>query len=148
MCFRVRLSKHPSTRLSVCPSVSHTRVEFLRNPIPLWSITAKNTESSTGPLARPFARTAHSFACSGLLAHFTHSLAHGTVNDWMPIYSVFFFLFWPTVRCYYCRNGPHSISIFSYHRPRPFFMGFSALLSLAVFCLLFVFYCLLFVIYC
>ena len=35
---------------------------------PLWSGTNKNRDVSTGPLARPFARTAHSFACSGLLA--------------------------------------------------------------------------------
>ena len=39
----------------------------------LWSITAKNTDCSTGPLARPFAR--------------------GTVNDWMAILSVFFSIF-------------------------------------------------------
>ena len=69
----------------------------------LWSETNKNRDVSTGPLVRPFARTAHSFACSGLLAslapsaaltrslaHFAHSLARGTVNDWMPILSVFF----------------------------------------------------------
>ena len=30
----------------------------------LWSIIAKNTDCSTGPLARPFAHTAHSFARS------------------------------------------------------------------------------------
>ena len=34
----------------------------------LRSGTNKNRDVSTGPLARPFARTAHSFACSGLLA--------------------------------------------------------------------------------
>ena len=52
---------------------------------------------------RSFARTAHSFACSALLASlacsaactrllscFTNSLACGTVNDWMAILSVFF----------------------------------------------------------
>ena len=39
----------------------------------LWSITAKNTDCSTGPLARPFAR--------------------GKVNDWMAILSVFFSIF-------------------------------------------------------
>ena len=55
---------------------------------------------------RSFARTAHSFACSGLLAllarsaaltrslaHFAHSLARGTVNDCMAILSVFFPVF-------------------------------------------------------
>ena len=52
---------------------------------------------------RLFARTAHSFACSGLLTllapsaaltrsltHSANSLAHGTVIDSMAIYSVFF----------------------------------------------------------
>ena len=50
----------------------------------LWSRTNKNRDVSTVPLARPFARTAHPFACSGRLAsltHFAHSLARGTVND-------------------------------------------------------------------
>ena len=58
---------------------------------------------------RSFARTAHSLACSGLLAllallapsaaltrslaHFAHSLARGTVNDWMAILSAFFSIF-------------------------------------------------------
>ena len=46
----------------------------------LWSITAKNTDCSTGPLARPFARS---------LA----PLTRGTVNDWMAILSVFFSIF-------------------------------------------------------
>ena len=41
----------------------------------LWSGTAKNQDVSTGPLARPFARTAHSFACSGLLASLAPSAA-------------------------------------------------------------------------
>ena len=53
-----------------------------------------------------FARTTHSFACFKLLAslapsaaltrslaHFAHSLARGTVNDWMAILSVFFPIF-------------------------------------------------------
>ena len=77
---------------------------------PLWSITAKNKDCSTGPLACPFA---HSLApltrllapdCSlrsrpplrslvPSLAHFAHSLARGTVNDWMAILSVFFSIF-------------------------------------------------------
>ena len=72
--------------------------------------TAKNWDISTGPLARPFA---HSLApltrllapdCSlrsrpplrslvHSLAHFTHSLARGTVNDWMDSLSVFFSIF-------------------------------------------------------
>ena len=43
----------------------------------LWSITAKNTDCSTGPLARPFAP----------------SLPRGTVNDWKAIFSVFFPIF-------------------------------------------------------
>ena len=76
------------------------------SPRPLWSITAKNTDRSTGPLARPFARSlaplTRSLApdCSlrsrpplHSLAHFTHSLARETVNDWMAILSVFFLFF-------------------------------------------------------
>ena len=42
----------------------------------LWSITVKNTDWSTGPLANPFAR--------------------GTVNDWIAILSVFFFFYFRT----------------------------------------------------
>ena len=41
----------------------------------LWSKTAKNTDCSTGPLTRPFACTAHSFAFSTLLASLTRSAA-------------------------------------------------------------------------
>ena len=51
---------------------------------------------ATRSFVRSFARTAHSFACSGLLAslaHFAHSLARGKVNDWMAILSVFFYIF-------------------------------------------------------
>ena len=59
---------------------------------------------ATRSSVRLFARTAHSFACCGLLsslapsaalAHFAHSLAHGKVDDWMAIYSVFFFISGP-----------------------------------------------------
>ena len=60
----------------------------------LWAKSTKTPDFSTGPLARPFARslapltrTAHSHRS---LAHFTHSLARGTVNEWMIIYSLFF----------------------------------------------------------
>ena len=69
-----------------------------------------NRDVSTRPLARPFARSlaplTRSLApdCSlrsrpplrslvRSLAHFAHSLAHGTVNDWMAIFSVFFAIF-------------------------------------------------------
>ena len=98
---------------SVCLSVRHTRIAFLRNgifernsnkrlqgicnyAISLWSITAKNTDCSAGPLACPFARSLAPLTrllapdCSlrsrpplrsliRSLAHFTHSLARGTV---------------------------------------------------------------------
>ena len=71
--------------------------------LPLWARTTKNSDWSTGPIACPFARLLAPFThlpaphyllrsraplcslCS--LAHFAHSLAHGTVNDWMTIYS-------------------------------------------------------------
>ena len=45
---------------------------------------------ATRSSVRLFARTAHSFART---AHFAHSLARGTVNDWMAILSVFFSFF-------------------------------------------------------
>ena len=67
----------------------------------LWSKIEKNTDIY-GPLAHPFARSlaplTRSLApdCSlrsraplRSLAHFAHSLARGTVIDWMAIYSVF-----------------------------------------------------------
>ena len=81
----------------------------------LWARTTKNTDWGTGPLPRPFARSrpplrslvralrcAHSFArLPTSLTPFAHSLAHETVNDWMAIFSVFFFSFWPVVaRCF------------------------------------------------
>ena len=76
----------------------------------LWSGTNKYRDVSTEPLARPFARLlpplTHSLAldcslCSRpplrslirSLAHFAHSIARGTVNDWMAIMSVFFSIF-------------------------------------------------------
>ena len=74
---------------------------------PLWSITVKNKNCSTGPLARPFARSLvpltrllapdcslysrpplHSLIRS--LPHFSHSFARRTVNDLMAILAVFF----------------------------------------------------------
>ena len=75
--------------------------------VPLWLITAKNTDCSTGPLAHPFtlslAPLTRSLApdcslCSRpplrslvrSLAYFAHSLARGTVNDGMAILSCFF----------------------------------------------------------
>ena len=61
----------------------------------LWSGTNKNRDISTGQLARSLAPLTHSLApdrslCSRpplrslvrSLAHFAHSLAHGTVNFW------------------------------------------------------------------
>ena len=73
----------------------------------LWARSIKNPDESTAPLPRPFAHSLapltcllapHSSLCSHaplrsfirLLVHFAHSLAHGTVNDWMAIYFVFF----------------------------------------------------------
>ena len=80
-------------------------------PRALWARINKNPDVSTGPLARPFARplapltrlldphnSLYSRAplCSLIhslahFAHFTHSLARGTVNDLIAIFSVFFF---------------------------------------------------------
>ena len=73
----------------------------------LWARITKNPDCSTGPLTRPFARLLaplihlHALYCSlrlcaplhsliRLLAHSTHSLARGTVNDWMEIFSMIF----------------------------------------------------------
>ena len=77
---------------------------------PRWARIIKNPDESTGPLARPFARSLlpltrllapdcslcsrpplRSLVC--LLAHFANSQARGTVNDWMTILSVFFSIF-------------------------------------------------------
>ena len=41
----------------------------------LWSGTTKNPDVSTRMLAHPFAHTAHSFACSTLIALFARSAA-------------------------------------------------------------------------
>ena len=41
--------------------------------VQLWFKTAMNRDKSTGPLARPFACTAHSLACFALLALLTVS---------------------------------------------------------------------------
>ena len=76
----------------------------------LWSRTAKNTDCSTEPLARPFARSLAPLTrplapdCSlrsrpplrslvRSLAHFAHSLAHGKVNYRMSILCFLFVFF-------------------------------------------------------
>ena len=63
----------------------------------LWLKIEKNTDVIAGPLARPFSRTAHSFAGSRLLvcslAHFAHGLARGTMIYMMAMLSVFFSIF-------------------------------------------------------
>ena len=41
----------------------------------LWARSTKNTDCSTRPLARPFTRIAHSFACSALRALLARSAA-------------------------------------------------------------------------
>ena len=66
----------------------------------LWSRTAKNTDS-TGPLARPFARSLAPLtslrpplrSLVRSLAQSAHSLARGKVNYQMAILSVFFSIF-------------------------------------------------------
>ena len=49
---------------------------------PLWSRTAKNPDVSTAPLAHPFARAAHSFACSALLILLAHSFLRWLLHSW------------------------------------------------------------------
>ena len=75
--------------------------------LPLRARITKNPEVNAGPLARPFACLLVPLTCSLILpcllcshaplcslvcslAHFTYSLARGTVNDWVNIYCVFF----------------------------------------------------------
>ena len=84
----LKTDHHDKTRCHLQPNMYTTA---------LWSITAKNTKCSTGPLARLFARSVapltrslapdcslrlhpplRSFVRS--LAHFAHSLARGKVN--------------------------------------------------------------------
>ena len=89
------------------------------NPHALWSRTAKNTDWSKEPLVcllicshRPrvcllcparFACALRSLVC--LLAHFAHSLARGTVSDWMAFFSWFFFIFRTIVPSSHRRNN-------------------------------------------
>ena len=84
----------------------------------LWDRITKKQDYSNGPLACPFARSiaplAHLLAppyslgsraplrsLVRSLAHFDHSQVRETVNDSKVIFSVFFFLFWTTVTCWY-----------------------------------------------
>ena len=88
----------------------------------LWAKSTKTPDFSTGPLARPFARSlaplTRSLAldcwlrsrpplCSLVrsLAHFAHFLARGTVNDCMAILSVFFSIFDHSVRLIFLPAG-------------------------------------------
>ena len=70
-----------ANRLASGPLLQSVFLVVLNHTDALWSETNKNRDVSTGPLARPFACTAHLFACSGLLASLapsaalTHSLA-------------------------------------------------------------------------
>ena len=70
------------------------RCEIMNITVALWSITAKNTDWSTGPLARPFARSlapltgllcttcfARALRCAHSLTHFANFQARGTVID-------------------------------------------------------------------
>ena len=75
----------------------YTVLCFRKDNVALWSGTNKNEDVSNEPLARPLARTAHSFACSALVASLarptalirlhahklTHSRARRKVNDLM-----------------------------------------------------------------
>ena len=80
---------------------------IILSTVALWFGTNKNRDVSTGSLACPFARLlallTRLLALDCLLrsrpplrslvrslAYFAHSLARGTVNDWMAILSVFF----------------------------------------------------------
>ena len=93
-------------------SVSEMSVGKTWNKTPTHTLGAKNPDSSTGPLTRPFARSlaplTHSLAplapSAALtrslarslhslvpsLAHFTHSLARGKVIGWLFIVCFFF----------------------------------------------------------
>ena len=86
------------------------RTRITDGPVKKWSITAKNTDCSTGPLACPFAGSLAPLTrllasdCSlrsrpplrslvRSLAHFAHSLARETVNDWMTHFVCVFSIF-------------------------------------------------------
>ena len=95
---------HPRTQ----PIRSHKPSDMTRGTrhqnlptIPLWPGTNNNRDVSTGPLARPFARSLAPLTCSltpdcllrsrhplrslvRSLAHFAHSLARGKVNFLCP----------------------------------------------------------------
>ena len=91
---------------------------------------------ATRSSVRSFARTAHSFACSGLLAslhpplrslvcslaHFAHSLARGTEDDWMAILSVFFSIFDHSDRCFWSSPGLLVVVIWKVTRFRLFYL--------------------------
>ena len=80
--FRVQIRQSAQLQLKVVLQLSFKvgrRDGVLGGGVALWSGTNKNRDVTTGPLARPlvcsFARTAHSFACSGLLASLAPSAA-------------------------------------------------------------------------
>ena len=65
------------SKQAICPILSASIPQLFH---PIWSKTAKNKNWSTGPLARPFARSLAPLTRS--LAHFAHSLARGKGNFW------------------------------------------------------------------
>ena len=87
---------------------------WIPHAISLWSKTAKNTDWSTRPLTRPFARSlaplvhllrtarfARALHCAHLLARSLTSLTRLLVGNWIFwwLFILCFFLFWPTVNC-------------------------------------------------
>ena len=71
------------TQFSIVQSVHEHRISAAKCQNAPWARIIKNLDESTGPLARPFARSLAPLTC-------------GTVNDWMAICPAFF-LFWTIV---------------------------------------------------
>ena len=71
-----------------------------------------------------------------LLAHFAHSLARGTVNDWLAIYSVFFSILDHSAFSKLCSSSTHLA------------LGYFLTSFLSISCLIFPLFCFIFIFRC
>ena len=83
--------------------------------VALWSRITRNTDWSTGPLARPFVYLRRSLICLLCLACFTHTLCYAhsltlltpsLMGNWLLgwLFFLCFSLFWTIVRRHFCFN--------------------------------------------